>query len=219
MGTVDFSGRLKMMEDLAKHIPGIERNPVELKPPKLLPKKRAPHHCQAIRVFGARDRPSDKLTQDHFFEKLTVPPDHPIFMSGKSMISEVTQEIGIPLIVYLEAPLAHPLVSPNRSDYVNRMITYLLIKLKSGFANLEHQDGLGTALVARLDHKPLSVGLLTTINAYIMMLMDTRYGNGAESDSRVQNTITPKDFAKFARKFIDDTKKSFDRSWNDVELY
>ncbi|KAI8146154.1 hypothetical protein BJV82DRAFT_576463 [Fennellomyces sp. T-0311] len=212
MSAIDYTGWLKITEGSTSQ--GLEPNAFN-KPLVRLPKKPAPHPCQVVCVIRKSDRDSKKLTQDHFFESVTVQPTHAMFMSGKSIISPLSQKIGIPLIIHPESQVPHGFMNPNREKYENQTITYLLIQLDNGFANLEHQDGLGTALVSRLDYKPLSIGLLTTIHAYTSMLLSERYGS--EDDSRVQHTVTPEDFTKFARKFIDNTRASFNNHW-DIKL-
>ncbi|KAI9265267.1 hypothetical protein BDA99DRAFT_559328 [Phascolomyces articulosus] len=169
--------------------------------------------CQCVRVFRRSERPFGTTTQDYFFERIIIPKHHPMLVSGTALISPVSKKIGIPLIIYLEDPLHYPLSKPNvRSNYENQIITYLLIKPSNGFAPIKYQDGVGTALVARADHRPLAVGLLTTIHAYNSMLLSERYGSG--DDHKVQHSITPNDFKKFAHKFVNKKKSEIEKDWN-----
>ncbi|KAI8146157.1 hypothetical protein BJV82DRAFT_600729 [Fennellomyces sp. T-0311] len=210
MYTVDYTRQLKILEDLDKSFPSGHH----LDPAYFIPLECPPKH----RALALRDRPSQKHTQDHFFETVTVAPDHPMFTSGRSLISPMSKAIGIPLIVYLEAPLAHPFMHQEYPEYVNHAVTSLLAKPRTGEPNFEHREGLGTALVARLDHQPFSIGLLTTIHAYVTMLENERYKAIDESKYvQVEYTITPSDFAEFSRKFISNTRMSFHKEW-DIEL-
>ncbi|KAI9491809.1 hypothetical protein BDB00DRAFT_912279 [Zychaea mexicana] len=139
--------------------------------------------------------------------------DHPMFLSGKAAISPLSQKIGIPLIVYLEDPLEDALHKPAlRKKYANRIIRDLMIKLDSGSVHWQYKIGVGTAIVARLDNKPLSVGLLTAMHAYASMLLSKRYGRG--DASKVQDSISPDDFKEFAIKFVDKAKKNFAKDWS-----
>ncbi|KAI8146159.1 hypothetical protein BJV82DRAFT_665961 [Fennellomyces sp. T-0311] len=209
--TVDYSRHLKAVENFDRHFPLGQPDQEEFMPFDRPPRKPSPHHCQSIHLFGAQDRRIHK----HLYAKVTIPPDHPIFTSGRSLIAPISQKIGIPVLIYLESPLAHPSLRSNCNDYANLMISNLLVNPRTGRTNIVHRDGLGTALLARLDYQPLSIELLTIIHAYITMLVDERYNLSELTDhALVQSTITPDDFTKFSREFNSSARKDFHVVWD-----
>ncbi|KAI9250153.1 hypothetical protein BDA99DRAFT_522994 [Phascolomyces articulosus] len=199
MPVLDYTHWVKMVDDMKKQGINIqEGRPEDNRPLEYAPERPAEKSCRCVRVYSISERPVD----EPFFVDTTVSAHHAMFTSGRSVISPISQKIGIPLIVHLEKPLQHALFKPElRPLYQNQIITFLLARLSNGLAPLQYQDGVGTALVARLDHEPLTAGLLAIIHAYTDMLMSDRYGN-FDDDYQVQHTINPADFNRFAQEYV-----------------
>ncbi|KAI7857366.1 hypothetical protein BDC45DRAFT_501019 [Circinella umbellata] len=199
---LDYTKWVKMVDDMKKQ--GVqlkEDTPEDNKPLERAPVKPALKECQCVRVYSVSEQPANQ----GIFGETTISTHHGLFTSGRTLISPISQKIGIPLMIYLENPLSHALFKPElRELYVNQPITFLLARISNGFSPLHYQDGVGTALVARLDQKPLSIELMAIICAYIDMLMTERYG--AIDPSQVQHTITPTDFNIFYRDCMEATR-------------
>ena len=195
---LDYTQWVRMVDDMKKQ--GIhfrEDTPEDNKPLERPPIRPASKECKCVRVYSVSEQPLNK----DIFGEATIPTHHGLFTSGRTVISPISQKIGIPLMVYLENPLSHALFKPElRELYVNQPITWLLARISNGLSPMHYQDGVGTALVARLDHKPLSIELMAVISAYIEMLMTERYGG--TDDSQVQHTITPTDFNRFYHEYL-----------------
>ncbi|KAI9494638.1 hypothetical protein BDB00DRAFT_817620 [Zychaea mexicana] len=200
MPLLDYTKWLNLFDDVQKQAGGAFR---QGPPEDYFPLERAPKApcskatCQCVRVYSVSQRPDTSNILDHFFQSVTINARHSMFISGRTVISPIAKKIGIPLIVYLEAPLQYAICKPDlRPLYENQPVTFLLAQPSNGLAPMQYQDGVGTALVARLDHEPLSVEELAAINAYIHMLMNERYGRGP-ADYQVQKTITHADYKRF----------------------
>ncbi|EFJ31159.1 hypothetical protein SELMODRAFT_408655 [Selaginella moellendorffii] len=156
---------------------------------------------QCVRVFCKR---GPGLVSS---EAVVLNTSHPIFSSAP--VSPVSKLIKLPLRVFQVDPLPNPLGHPLRGLYENQGITYLMIQPDSGFAPLEYQDGVGTAVVARDDRKPLYEKHLEAVLMFLSHLLDLY----SEGDFMVpQRKMTRSGFGDFFQSYKR-SRALLDQAW------